>query len=129
MILRAPVAKGKPSNDNTVDVTFWMSGAVPNTLYRRITSTSHSIDRVIRTIDVNHNSANDFASSSPCAISEGDLLLKGGASEEGPFLKTSVSEGESFLKKSAPIELIVSPTIRSPTAAGIDLTFTPYKRV
>jgi hypothetical protein len=61
MTLRAPVAKGQPSDDNTVDVTFWMTGAVPNALYRRITSTSHSIDCVIRTVDVNHNSASAFA--------------------------------------------------------------------
>jgi hypothetical protein len=49
---------------------------------------------------------------------EGDPLLKSGASEE-----------DSLLKKSAPIELIVNPTISSATAAGIDLTFTPYKRL
>jgi hypothetical protein len=60
---------------------------------------------------------------------EGDLLLKSGASEEDPLLKKSVSEGDSFLKKRAPIELIVSPTIRSATTAGVDLTFTTYKRV
>jgi hypothetical protein len=61
MILRAPVAKGQPSDDNTVDVTFWMTGAVPNALYRRITAASHSIDCVIRTVDVNHNGASAFA--------------------------------------------------------------------
>jgi len=60
---------------------------------------------------------------------EGDLLVKSGASEEGSLLKKSVSEGDPLLKKSAPIELIVNPTIRSATAAGIDLTFTPYKRL
>src|SRR6266487_3670008 len=61
MILGAPVAKGQASDDNAVDVTFWMSGAVPNVLYRRITSTSHSIDCVIRTLDVNDNSASALA--------------------------------------------------------------------
>jgi hypothetical protein len=61
MAFRAPVAKGQPSNDNPVDVIFWMSGAVPNALYRRITPTSHSIDCVIHTVDVNHNSASAFA--------------------------------------------------------------------
>ena len=39
-----------------------------------------------------------------------------------------VSEVDPLLKKRAPIELIVNPTIRSATPAGIDLTFTPYKR-
>jgi hypothetical protein len=55
---------------------------------------------------------------SPCAISEGD-----------PLFKKSGSEGDPLLKKSAAIELIVSPTMRSATAAGIDRTFTSYKRV
>jgi hypothetical protein len=54
---------------------------------------------------------------------EGDPLLKRGASEEDSLLKMSVSGGDPLLKKSAPIELIVNPTIRSATAAGIDLTF------
>jgi hypothetical protein len=61
MILRAPVAKGQTSDDNAIDVTFWMSGTVPNTLYRRVTSTGHSIDGVIRTVDVNDNSPSALA--------------------------------------------------------------------
>jgi hypothetical protein len=46
--------------------------------------------------------------------------------EGDPFFKKSVLEGDPLLKKSAPIELIVNPTIRSATAPGTDLTFTPY---
>jgi hypothetical protein len=34
-------------------------------------------------------------------------------------------EGDPLLKKSAPIELIVNPTIRSATAPGTDLTSPP----
>jgi hypothetical protein len=60
---------------------------------------------------------------------EGDPLLRRGVLEGDSLVKKSVSEGDPLFKKSAPIELIVNPTIRSATAAGIDLTFTPYKRV
>jgi hypothetical protein len=55
-------------------------------------------------------------------------LLKGGTFEGSSLLKVRVSEVDPLLKKRAPIELIVNPTIRSVTAAGIDLTCTPYKR-
>jgi hypothetical protein len=49
--------------------------------------------------------------------------------EGDPLFRKSASEGDPLLKKSAAIELIVSPTMRSATAAGIDRTFTSYKRV
>ena len=39
-----------------------MSGAVPNALDRRVTSTSHSVYCVIRTVDVNDNSPSALAS-------------------------------------------------------------------
>jgi hypothetical protein len=58
---------------------------------------------------------------------EGDPLLRRGALEGDSPVKKSVSEADPLFKKSAPIELIVNPTIRSATAAGIDLTFTPLQ--
>jgi hypothetical protein len=66
--------------------------------------------------------------STPCVILGEGPLLKGGALEGGSLLKRRVSEVDPLLKKRAPIELIVNPTIRNATAAGIDLTFTLYKR-
>jgi hypothetical protein len=46
-----------------------------------------------------------------------------------PLFKKSALEGGSLFKKSAAIELIVKPSIRSAMAAEIDLTFTPYVRI
>jgi hypothetical protein len=48
--------------------------------------------------------------------------------EGDPLFRKSGSEGDPRLKKSAPIELVVNPTIRSATAAGIDLTLTSLQR-
>src|SRR5262249_22228387 len=62
--------------------------------------------------------------STPCAILEEGPLLKGGALEGGSLLKMRVSDVDPLLKKRAPVALIVNPTIRSATLAGIDLTFT-----
>jgi hypothetical protein len=83
-----------------------MTGAVPNALYRRITAASHSID----CFDVNHNGASAFAA---------HFALRHVGRRSALFRK-SVSEGDPLLKKSAPFEPIVNPTIRSATAAGID---------
>ena len=96
MALRAPVAKGQPSNDNPVDVIFWMTAIVPNALDGRITSTSHSIDCVIRTVDVNHNSASAFAA-------QYALRHFGGrpASKRGRFGRRLASQNESFRSRPA----------------------------
>ena len=59
--LRFPIAKGEACDDNAVNVAFGISGGVPNALYRRITATCHSIDRVVVPRNVDNNGTGAFA--------------------------------------------------------------------
>jgi hypothetical protein len=66
--------------------------------------------------------------STPSSILGEGSLLRWGTLEGSSLSKMRVSEVDPLLKKRAPIELIVNPTISSATVEGIDLTFTPNKR-
>lgn len=61
----SPLTKCQTANDDTVDLGFRISGAVPDPLYRRIVPTSHPIDCIISPVNVDDNSASVLAAQLP----------------------------------------------------------------